>query len=167
MSTANENVTLGDMVRDLLLAMVYSQNEANKTFIADIEELAATDVTIGYTKNSDGKTEKREIKGNALAFGVLPTLLSIQSSTIELRTSLTATNNPNTLDAKGKTIRERSNYLFKTNTIDAKYQNMYSYKTETSSTIRITVVPTPPSQELLNTIKALTKDSAILDNPKK
>ncbi|MCW4025635.1 MAG: hypothetical protein NWF01_11490 [Candidatus Bathyarchaeota archaeon] len=167
LSTALENVTLGDMVRDLLLAMVYSQNEANKTFIAGIEELADTDVTIGYTKNNGGKAEKREIKGNALAFGVLPTLLSIQSSTIELKTALTATNNPTASDTKGKTIRDRSPYLFKTNAIDAKYQNMYSYKTETSSTIRITVVPTPPSQELLNTIKALTKDSSISDNPKK
>lgn len=167
MSATQENATLGDMVRDLLLAMVYSQNEANKNFIAGIEELSDTAVTIGYTKNNDGKAEKREIKGNALAFGVLPTLLSIQNSTIELRTALTVSNNPKALGEKGKNIRERSSYLFKTNAIDAKYQNIYSYKTETSSVIKITIVPTPPSQELLDTIKSLTKDSSISDNPKK
>jgi hypothetical protein len=167
MSATSENATLGDMVRDLLLAMVYSQNEANKTFIAGIEELAGTDVTIGYTKNNAGKAEKRELKGNALAFGVLPTLLSIQSSTIELKTALTISNNPKAVSTKGTNIQERSNYLFKTRAIDAKYQNIYSYKTETSSTIKITVVPTPPSQELLDTIKSLTNTASISDTPKK
>ncbi len=164
MSTA-ENATLGDMVRDLLLAMVSSQNEANKSFIAGIEELAGTDVTIGYTKNVDGKKENREIKGNALAFGVLPTLLSIQSSTIEIRTALSVATNPS-VSAKSQNVRDRSNYLFKANTVDAKYQNAYSYKAETSSVIRITVVPTPPSQELLDAIKAVTKTTPVTDNQK-
>jgi hypothetical protein len=165
MSTAPENVGLGDMIRDLLLAMVSSQNEANKSFIAGIEELAGTDVTIGYTKNVDGKKENREIKGNALSFGVLPTLLSIQSSTIEIRTALSIANNPSS-SAKSKNVQDRSNYLFKTRAVDAKYQNIYSYKTETSSVIRITVVPTPPNQELLEAIKAATKATPITDNPK-
>ena len=164
MSAVPENVGLGDMIRDLLLAMVSSQNEANKSFIAGIEELACTDVTIGYTRNVDGKKENREIKGNALSFGVLPTLLSIQSSTIEIRTALSIANNPSA-SAKSKNIQDRSNYLFKTRAVDAKYQNTYSYKTETSSVIRITVVPTPPSQELLEAIKAATKSTQIIDNP--
>ena len=165
MSAVPENVSLGEMIRDLLLAMVSSQNEANKSFIAGIEELAGTDVTIGYTKNVDGKKENREIKGNALAFGMLPTLLSIQSSTIEIRTALSIANNP-LASAKSKNVQDRSNYLFKTNTVDAKYQNTYSYKTETSSVIRITVVPTPPNQEFLEAIKAATKATPITDNPK-
>ena len=163
--SAAENATLGDMIRDLLLAIVSSQNEANKTFIAGVEELAGTDVRIGYTKDVEGKKEKREIKGNALAFGVLPTLLTIQSSTIEIRTALTVTTNT-AAAAKSNNIRARSSYLFKTNTVDAKYQNAYSYKTETSSVIRITVVPTPPSQELLEAIKAVTNTTPIIDSPK-
>ena len=67
-----------------------------RTSLAAIEELADTDLTIGYTKNIEGKNEKREIKGNALAFGVLPTLLSIQSSTIEIRTALSPQKTPQT-----------------------------------------------------------------------
>jgi hypothetical protein len=160
-----ENATLGDMIRDLLLAMVSSQNEANKTFIAGIEELAGTNVKISYTRDVEDKKENREVRGNALAFGVLPTLLSIQSSTIELRTALTVTTNASGA-TNSKNLRDRSNYLFKTNTVDAKYQNIYSYKTETSSVIRITVVPTPPSQELLDAIKAVTKTTPISDEPK-
>ena len=93
MSSTDENASLSDLIRDVLLAMVSSQNEANKNFVAAIEELAGTDLTIGYTKNVEGKAEKRELKGNALAFGVLPTLLSIQSSTIEIRTALSTTKN--------------------------------------------------------------------------
>jgi hypothetical protein len=163
--SATENASLGDMIRDLLLAMVSSQNEANKVFIADIEELAATDLTIGYTKSVDGKKEKREIKGNALAFGVLPTLLSIQSSTIEVRTALTLTNNPSAA-LKSENVRDRSSYICNTRTVDAKYQNVYSYKPETSSIIRLTIVPTPPSQELLEALKAATKTAVISDQPK-
>jgi hypothetical protein len=162
MSATPENVTLGDMIRDLLLAMVSSQNEANKTFIAGIEELAGTDVTIGYTRNVDGKKENREIKGNALAFGVMPTMLSIQSSTIEIRTALSV--QKNTTTGTGKNLRERTAYQFKTNTVDAKYQNTYNYKAETASIIRITVVPTPPSQALMEAIQS--KVSPVADNPK-
>jgi hypothetical protein len=165
MSTTPENVTLGDMIRDLLLAMVSSQNEANKTFIDGIEELAGTDVAINYTKNGNGKSENREIRGNALAFGVLPTLFTIQSSTIEIRTAMSVTKN-NAINGIEKSVQERAGYLFKTNTVDAKYQNTYNYKAEFSSVIRLTIVPTPPSRALMEAIKSLTKETIIADNPK-
>jgi hypothetical protein len=158
MSSTIENVTLSDIIRDLLLAVASSQNEVNKSFIASIEELAATDVTIGYTKTADGQKENRQIKANALAFGVLPTLLSIQSGTVEIRTTLSPTKNTSTTTT-AKNINQRAPYLFRANTVDAKYQNTYNYKVESSSIIRLTVVPTPPSQEVLDTIKALTKTS--------
>jgi hypothetical protein len=165
MSITPENVTLGDMIRDLLLAMVSSQNEANRNFIGGIEELAGTDITINYTKNGNGKKENREIKGNALAFGVLPTLLTIQSSTIEIRTAMSITKNT-ALDGTSKNARERAGYLFKANTVDAKYQNTYNYKAESSSIIRLTIVPTPPSQALMEAIKSVTKETALVDNSK-
>lgn len=151
MSEGPQAGTLGDLIRDVLLAMVYSQNEANSAFMAGIEELAATDVTISYTKNNEGKNEKREIKGNALSFGVMPTLLSIRSSTVEIRTALSAAKNQRTKTADAP---NRSNYLFKTDMVDAKYQNAYNYKPETSSIIKLTIVPTPPSSEMLEVIKA-------------
>lgn len=162
MSLTPESASLGDMIRDLLIAMTTSQNEANKNFIAGIEELAGTDVTIGYSKNVGGKVEKREIKGNALAFGVLPTLMSIQSSTIEIRTALTVQNNASNI---GKNLPERSLHQFRTNIIDAKYQNTYNYKAEASSIIRITIVPTPPTQEFMEAIKSAASGT-ITDNPK-
>jgi hypothetical protein len=165
MSTTPEDVSLADMVRDLLLAMVSSQNEANNSFIASIEELAGTDLAISYIKNVDGKKENREIKGNALAFGVLPTLLSIQSSTIEIRTAMSIQKNTSTTSTT-KNVGEKAAYRFKTSTVDAKYQNTYNYKAESSSVIRITVVPTPPSQALMEAIKAVTKTSPIVDSPK-
>jgi len=164
-SSTDENASLSDLIRDVLLAMVSSQNEANKNFVDAIEDLAGTDLTIGYTKNVEGKAEKRELKGNALAFGVLPTLLSIQSSTIEIRTALSTTKNT-TAAATAKKIGDRAGYRFKTNTVDAKYQNTYNYKVESSSLIRLTIVPTPPSTELLEAIKALTKTTPIVDKPK-
>ncbi|HSV50146.1 MAG TPA: hypothetical protein VLH35_07495 [Candidatus Acidoferrales bacterium] len=162
MSSIAESASLSDMIRDLLLAMTSSQNEANNNLIASIQELATTDVTISYTKNTEGKNEHKEIKGNALAFGVIPTLMSIQSSTIEIRTTLSATKNPS-VNRTAKTLSDRASYRFKTNTVDAKYQNTYDYKAESSSIIKITIVPTPPSQELIEAVKALTKQLIIED----
>jgi hypothetical protein len=165
MSSTDENASLSDLIRDVLLAMVSSQNEANKSFVTAIEELAATNLTIGYTKNAEGRAENREISGNALAFGVLPTLLSIQSSTVEIRTALSTTKNTSSNTA-AKNVGDQAGYRFKTNTVDAKYQNTYNYKAEYSSLIRLTIVPTPPSTELLDAIKALTKTTPITDKPK-
>ncbi len=159
-----ENATLGDVIRDLLLAMVSSQNEANNAFIAGIEELAATDVTLSYTKTSNGKSEKREIRGSALSFGVMPSLLNIQSSTVEIKTALAVTKNQTAKNAQN--IRSRSDYLFKTNIVDAKYQNSYNYKPETAATIRLTIVPVPPSQEMLDAVKAAASRTQITDKPK-
>lgn len=166
MSITQETITFDEMIRDLLLAMVSSQNEANKNFIAGIEDLAGTDITISYTKNNDGKKENREIKGNALAFGVLPTLLSIQSGVIEIRAAMSVTKNVNTSGNTGKNVKARAGYLFKTDTVDAKYQNTYSYKAESSSIIRITVVPTPPSQALMEAIRSIAQGAPIADNSK-
>jgi hypothetical protein len=162
MSSIAESASLSDMIRDLLLAMTSSQNEATSNIIASIQELATTEVTIGYTKNTEGRNEHKEIKGNALAFGVIPTLMNIQSSTIEIRTALSATKNPSA-NRTAKTLSDRASYRFKTNTVDAKYQNTYGYKTESSSIIKITIVPIPPSQELIEAVKALTKQPLIDD----
>jgi hypothetical protein len=162
MSLAEEGISFDEMIRDLLLAMVSSQNEANKNFIAGIEELAGTDISINYTKNLDGnKKENREIKGNALAFGVLPTLLSIQSGVIEIRTAISI--NKNTSSSSTKDVKSRAAYLFKASTVDAKYQNTYSYKAESSSIIRITVVPTPPSQAFMEAIRAVAEGTKVSD----
>ncbi|MCW4005677.1 MAG: hypothetical protein NWF04_03645 [Candidatus Bathyarchaeota archaeon] len=152
MSTGQGEVALNDMIRDLLLSMVSAQADANKAFLESIDDLASTNISISYQKNvGAGKKEPRQITGSALAFGVSPVLLHIQSGVIELRTALS-------LDAdksSGSTTKSkrRAPYLFKAQTVDAKYQNAYSYKTETSSIIRLTVVPVPPSQNLANSIK--------------
>lgn len=162
MSSNDGNASLSDLIRDLLLALTASQNEANSNFIASIQELANTDLTIGYTKDAEGKKEAREIKGNALAFGVLPTLMNIQSSTIEIRATLSPTKNTS-VDRTAKTLTDRASYRFKTSTVDAKYQNTYSYKPESSSIIKLTIVPTPPSQELIDAVKALTNKTQIVE----
>jgi hypothetical protein len=164
MSLAEEGISFDEMIRDLLLAMVSSQNEANKNFIAGIEELAGTDISINYVKNLDGnKKENREIKGNALAFGVLPTLLSIQSGVIEIRTAISINKNTTSTSKAANNVKARANYLFKASTVDAKYQNTYSYKAESSSIIRITVVPTPPSQVFMEAIRAVAEGAKISD----
>lgn len=167
MSNEPENATLTDLIRDLLLAMVSSQNEANKAFIESIEGLAATDVTISYTKNVGDKKEKKEIKGNALSLGILPTWLNIQSGTIEIRTALSTTHNQSSAGQNSKTIDERPSYIFKINAVDAKYQNAYSYKAETSSLIRVTVVPVPPSQVMSEIMKSTTSKNTLSDTSKK
>jgi hypothetical protein len=165
MSASTESIGLDEMVRDLLLAIVSSQNEANKNFIAGIEELASTDITIGYTKKIDGKTENREIKGNALSFGVTPALLNIQNAVIELRTAMSVQKN-STTSGTSKNVKSLAGYRFKADTVDAKYQNTYSFKSESSSLVRITVVPVPPAQALLEAIKAVSQAAPLTDSKK-
>jgi hypothetical protein len=160
----NANVTIDVMIRDLLLAMVSSQNEANKAFVAAINELAGTDLVISYKKNVGEKIENREIKGSALAFGIVPTLLNIQSGVIELKTAISLTKNTAVSKSAGSTrVRDKAGYLFRAQSIDAKYQNTYTYKAEASSIIKITVVPIPPSDSLMETIKTITETSPVSD----
>ena len=160
------NITLDEMIRDLLLAMVSSQNEANKSFIAGIDDLAGTDVVISYKKNVGDKTENREIRGNALAFGIVPVLLQIQSGIIEIKTALTIMKNTAKSNPASKSVKSRTGYLFKSEPVDAKYQNTYSFKAEASSTVRITVVPTPPPQPLIEAIRELTEAAPPINNVK-
>ncbi len=159
MSVPVEGVNFGDMIRDLLLALVASQDEANKTFLANLEELASKELAINYTRTVDGKNENREIKGTALSFGITPTLLNIQSAVIELRTALSVAKNT---ESSSKST-SKADYLFRTSTVDAKYQNTYSYKAEASSVIRITVVPVPPSAALMEAITAVTQAKPLTD----
>ena len=91
--------------------------------------------------------------------------MNIQSSTIEIRASLSPTKSPAT-DKITKTFADRASYRFRASTVDAKYQNTYSYKPESSSIIKLTIVPTPPSQELIDAVKALTDKKQIVAEKK-
>jgi hypothetical protein len=79
------NVPFDQMIRNLLLAMVAAQNDANTSFIEGVQDLVETPVNLTYTKAGDSSSTKTTISGNALAFGILPTLLQIQSGTIQIR----------------------------------------------------------------------------------
>jgi hypothetical protein len=154
--------TFDEMIRDLLLAMVSAQNEANKSFIAGVEEMSGTDVTIGYKRTINGVTENREITGNALAFGMLPTFLQIQSGVIEIRMAVSISKNTTTTTS----VKAKAAYLFRSESVDAKYQNTYSYKAESSSLIRVTVAPVPPSQPLMEAIRAVLAATPPVDKAK-
>ncbi|MEM3737576.1 MAG: hypothetical protein QXJ75_05795 [Candidatus Bathyarchaeia archaeon] len=163
MSVAQEvaNAPFDEMIRDLLLAMVSAQNEANKSFIAGVEELSGTEVVISYKKTTDSTTENREISGNALAFGILPTLLQIQNGLIEIKMAVTITRNITTTVG----VKAKARFLFYSASVDAKYQNTYSYKAEASSLIRITVAPAPPPQPLMEAIKKVAESAPPVDKP--
>jgi len=164
MSVAQEvaNAPFGDMIRDLLLAMVSAQNEANEAFIAGVEELSDTEVKISYTKKTDSTTEEREISGNALAFGILPTLLQIQNGLIEIKMSVTITRNREV----GVTVKAKAKFLFYSASVNAKYQASYGYKAEASSLVRITVGPAPPPQPLMDAINKIAEAAPPVDQPK-
>jgi len=163
MSVAQEvaNAPFDEMIRDLLLAMVSAQNEANMAFIAGVKELSDETVTISYTKTTGTPptTETREISGNALAFGILPTLLQIQNGIIEIKMAVTITKN--TSVSVG--VKAKAKFLFFSASVDAKYQNSYSYKAEASSLIRITVAPSPPPQPLMEAIKTIAEAAPPVD----
>jgi len=145
------SVPFDEMIKNLLLAMVTAQDEANKSFIEGIKDLADTDVEIKYTKNGTEKT----ISGNALAFGILPTLLQIQQGVIEIKMVITM-QKTRQLDVATKF---KAKFWMFSASVDAKYSNTYSYKVEASSYIRIQVAPTPPPQPLMRAIEVIAADN--------
>jgi hypothetical protein len=148
-------VPFDQMIRNLLLAMVDAQNQANISFIEGVEDLVETPVTLSYTKTSDNSSTKQTISGNALAFGILPTLLQIQSGTISIKMVITMTR---TTEAEVK-MSAKGGWAFFSATVDAKYSSKYSYSVEASSYIEIKVGPAPPPAPLMKAIDKIAQDT--------
>jgi len=144
-------VPFDEMIKNLLLAMVDAQNKANSSFIEGITELAGTEVEIKYTKDSTEKT----ITGNAIAFGILPTLLQIQQGVIEIKMAITM---QRTRELQVG-IKAKMGFSIFSASVNAKYSNTYSYKVEASSLIRIQVAPAPPPQPLMQVIEKIATDT--------
>ena len=66
------SVPFDQMIRNLLLAMVAAQNDANTSFIEGVQDLVETPVNLTYTKAGDSSSTKTTISGNALAFRYTP-----------------------------------------------------------------------------------------------
>ena len=166
-----------EMIKNLLLAMVAAQNEANAAFIKGIEDLANEEVKIRYKKRTgssgegsgssgegsgssgegSGSSGEITISGNALAFGILPTMLQIQQGVIEVKMAITMERR--TESALG--VKAKASLRFFSVSVDARYSNTYSYKAEASSYIRIQVAPAPPPQPLMKLIEKITQDNPL------
>jgi hypothetical protein len=142
-----ENASLAELVKEVLVSMVEAQTQANKAYVESIKELADTEVAISYKRKVDGKEVDQVIKGTALSFGLIPSMFVIKGGVIELKTALTVTENAGSKSGLAASdTKSRSPYLFKAQSIDAKYQNTYAYKADASSVIKITIAPIPPSE---------------------
>jgi hypothetical protein len=147
------SVPFDEMIRNILLAMVDAQNQANSSFIEGIQELADADVEIKYKKGSEEKT----VTGNAIALGILPTMLQIQQGVIELKMAIT-------MEKKREAqvgIKAKAGWAFFSASVDAKYSSSYSYKVEASSFVRIQVAPAPPPQPLMTVIQKIMEDNPV------
>lgn len=145
-----------EMIKNLLLAMVAAQNEANTSFIEGIKELAGEIVEIRYKRKTEaGGEEERIISGNALAFGILPTMLQIQSGVIEVKMAITMERRTDFQVG----VKAKAKFWFASVSVDAKYSNTYSYKAEASSYIRIQVAPAPPPQPLMKAIETIAREN--------
>lgn len=149
------SVPFDEMVRNLLLAMVAAQNEANASFISGIEDLVDTPVSLKYKKTSDNSNEEKTISGNALAFGILPTLLQIQSGIIQIKMVITMQRTRET----SVNVKAKGGWAFFSASVDAKYSSKYSYSVEASSFIEIKVTPAPPPEPLMKAIELIVKDT--------
>ena len=143
------------MIRNLLLAMVEAQNDANTSFIKGVQDLVETPVNLSYTKAGDSSSTKTTISGNALAFGILPTLLQVQSGTIQIKMVITM---QKSTEAEVK-MSAKGGWAFFSATVDAKYSSKYSYSVEASSFIEIKVGPAPPPPALMKAIEKITEDT--------
>jgi hypothetical protein len=149
------SVPFDQMIRNILLAMVDAQNQANTSFIAGVQDLVETPITLSYTKTSDNSSSKQTINGNALAFGILPTLLQVQSGTIQIKMVITMTR---TTEAEVK-MSAKGGWAFFSASVDAKYSSKYSYSVEASSFIEIKVAPAPPPAPLMKAIEKIAQDT--------
>jgi len=149
------SVPFDQMIRNLLLAMVAAQNDANTSFIEGVQDLVETPVNLTYTKAGDSSSTKTTISGNALAFGILPTLLQIQSGTIQIKMVITM---QKTTEAEVK-MSAKGGWAFFSATVDAKYSSKYSYSVEASSFIEIKVGPAPPPAPLMKAIEKITEET--------
>jgi hypothetical protein len=149
------SVPFDQMIRNLLLAMVAAQNDANASFIAGVEDLAATPVEINYKKTTGSTEESKKISGNALAFGILPTLLQIQSGVIQIKMVITM---QKTTEASVQ-VKAKGGWAFFSASVDAKYSSKYSYSVEASSFIEIKVGPAPPPEPLMKAIALIVADT--------
>ena len=145
------SVPFDEMVKNLLLAMVAAQNEANTSFIDGVAELAETEVEIKYKTSSGDKT----ITGNAIAFGILPTLLQIQQGLIEIKMAITMERRREAQVG----VKAKMGFAIFSASVDAKYSSTYSYKVEASSYIRIQVAPAPPPAPLMKAIDKIAQDT--------
>jgi hypothetical protein len=149
------NVPFDQMIRNLLLSMVAAQNDANASFISGVQDLVETPVNLSYTKAGDSSTTKTTISGNALAFGILPTLLQIQSGTIQIKMVITM---QKTTEAEVK-MHAKGGWAFFSASVDAKYSSKYSYSVEASSFIEIKVAPAPPPPPPKKGNEKITEDT--------
>jgi hypothetical protein len=149
------NVPFDQMIRNLLLAMVAAQNDANTSFIEGVQDLVDTPVNLSYKKTSDSSNTQTTISGNALAFGILPTLLQIQSGTIQIKMVITMQKS-----SEGSVrMKAKGGWAFFSASVDAKYSSKYSYSVEASSFIEIKVAPAPPPAPLMKAIEKITEDT--------
>ena len=149
------SVPFDQMIRNLLLAMVAAQNDANASFIAGVKDLVDTPVSLKYKKTSDNSNEEKEISGNALAFGILPTLLQIQSGTIQIKMVITMQRTTEV----SVNVKAKGGWAFFSASVDAKYSSKYSYSVEASSFIEIKVAPAPPPEPLMKAIDKIVQDT--------
>jgi len=148
-------VPFDQMIRNLLLAMVAAQNDANASFIAGVQDLVETPIELKYKKTSDNSNTEKSISGNALAFGILPTLLQIQSGTIQIKMVITM---QRSTEAK-VSVKAKGGWLFFSASVDASYSSKYSYSVEASSFIEIKVGPAPPPTPLMKAIDLIAQES--------
>jgi hypothetical protein len=150
------SVPFDQMVRNLLLAMVAAQNDANSSFIAGVQDLVETPVELKYKKTSDSSNTEKSISGNALAFGILPTLLQIQSGTIQIKMVITMQRTSEV----SVNVKAKGGWAFFSASVDAKYASKYSYSVEASSFIEIKVAPAPAPEPLMKAIDLIVQDTA-------
>jgi len=150
------SVPFDQMIRNLLLAMVAAQNDANASFIQGVQDLAETPIELKYKKTSDNSNTEKSIAGNALAFGILPTLLQIQSGVIQIKMVITMQKSSEV----SVNVKAKGGWAFFSASVDAKYSSKYSYNVEASSFIEIKVAPAPPPTPLMKAIELIVQDTA-------
>jgi len=141
------NVPFPEMVANLALAIAQGQRALDEGSIQTFKELAEP---LAEPIKITGPGGAVEYSGPAIGLGILPTFYQFSHAVIEVKMAISM------VVTRTTSIEARAGLRFRvfSASVNAKYQNTYSYKVEGSSLLRAEITPVPPPQPLLDLVKA-------------
>lgn len=166
------NVPMGDMIRQMALAIADAQYELDESSLRVAElmsgtvremtesgEVTETDTRVYFGRNDNDEPEQLSM----IELGFSPTFYQFVDTLIEVKIAIKMTTESSSTTKITGTRRtmsfSRNRFSITTTPVDATYSSKYSYSAEGASLLRTKLVPIPPPAILEERIRdMLTED---------